>query len=322
MGSVDACIEQPERKNISNCNSNLPCTHCPAGKGPGNPGCLEEIHKKVKDLYPRNFEGAKLIVKKSLSQHFNVTHSIIFSSVTPSGYRFGTRYIGTKRVGHLEKYPVICGEIVPNGNLTATLMHTLGCRYRLKLAAQVANQEYKAISSTLEYRSNNSTMSLTLANPSILKQHGTLVLHYLQAITSRMTLGAEMACQRGSTIPGHQQTIMSLAFRYSTGRKTLSTTVGEAGVHVCFHMKASHQFQIGVEIETNFRTHESEAAIVYQMDLPHSDLIFRGLVNSESTVSAVIEKKLHPFVDSALQISGLYNHKKEQFRIGVGLNVG
>lgn len=201
-------------------------------------------------------------------------------------------------------------------------MHTLGCRYRLKLAAQIANQEYKAFSSTLEYRSNNSTVSLTLANPSILKQHGTLVLHYLKAITSRITLGAEMAYQRCSQIPGHQQTIMSLAFRYSTGRSTLSTTVGEAGVHVCYHMKASHQLQLGVEIETNFRTHESETAIVYQMDLSHSNLIFRGLVNSESTVSAVIEKKLHPFTDSSLQISGLYNHKKEQFRVGVGLNVG
>lgn len=47
MGSVDASMEQPEQKNISHSNSNLHCTHCPAGKGPGNPGCLEEIHKKV-----------------------------------------------------------------------------------------------------------------------------------------------------------------------------------------------------------------------------------------------------------------------------------
>ena len=211
---------------------------------------------------------------------------------------------------------------MPNGNMTATLMHTLGCRCRLKLAAQVANQAYKALSSTIEYRTNDATVSLTLANPSILKQHGTLVLHYLQSITSRITLGAELACQRGSKLPGFQQTIVSLAFRYSTGPTTLSATLGQAGVHVCYHLKASHQLQLGVEIETNLRTHESEAAIVYQLDLPYSDLIFRGLVNSESTVSAVVEKRLYPLADSSLLISGLYNHRKEQFRVGVGLLIG
>ena len=211
---------------------------------------------------------------------------------------------------------------MPNGNMTATLMHTIGCRYRIKLATQIANKQYKALSSTLEYRSNDSTTSLTLANPNILEQQGTLVFHFLQAITSRISLGAEMACLRGSKIPGHQETIMSFAFRYSTGPKTLSATLGQAGFHVCYHMKASHQLQLGVELETNMRTHESEGAFVYQVDLPYSNLIFRGLVNSERTVSAVIEKRLQPLADSSLIISGLYNHKKEQFRVGVGLSVG
>ena len=48
MGSVHALMLQPEKCNMShNSNSKPPCIPCPQGKEPGNPGCLEEIHKKV-----------------------------------------------------------------------------------------------------------------------------------------------------------------------------------------------------------------------------------------------------------------------------------
>lgn len=257
-----------------------------------------------------------------MSQHFNVTHSLIFSSITPSGYRFGANFIGTKRVGLLEKYPVLRGEIMPNGNLTATMMHTLGCRWRLKLGAQIETKEYKAFSSTIEYRSNDFTASLTVADPNIFKQHGTFVFHYLQAITPRITLGAELVCRRGKEIPGYQQSFVSLAYRYSTGTKTFSTTFSKAGIHWCYHMKASSQLQLGLDFETNFRTRQTESTIIYQTDFPNLDLTFRGSLNSETTVAGVFEKRLFPSVNSSLLISALYNHKKEHFRVGVGLNIG
>ncbi|XP_046473783.1 mitochondrial import receptor subunit TOM40 homolog 2 [Neodiprion pinetum] len=299
----------------------VPCIPCISDPRPGNPGTLQEIHKKVKDLYPRNFEGAKLLVKKTLSSHFDVAHTITLSSVTPSGYKFGASYIGTKRIGETEKYPVAIGDIMPNGNMTADFVHTIGCRVRAKIAAQIADNKYRACSSTLEYRSDDFTVSLTLANPHFAKQHGTLVLHYLQSITSRIALGAEVACHRGLGIPGGQQTIMSAAFRYSTGYTTLSATLGEAGLHVCYHRKNSQQLQMGVEMELNMRTHESIATVLYQFDLPQADLIFRASVNSETTVAAVLEKRLFP-IPASLVMSGMLNHTKQQFRVGLGLNIG
>lgn len=299
----------------------VPCIHCMSDPSPGNPGTLEEIHKKVKDLYPRNFDGAKLFVKKTLSSNFDVAHTITLSSVTPSGYKFGTTYIGTKRIGERERYPVAVGDIMPNGNMNASFIHTIGCRFRAKVAAQIAENKYKACNSTVEYRSDDFTLSLTLANPHFEKKHGTLVLHYLQSITSRVALGAEVACHRGLGVPGGHQTIMSAAFRYSTGFSTLSATLGEAGLHVCFHRKASQQLQLGVELETNMRTHESVATMVYQVDLPQADMVFRGMINSETTVCGVFEKRLFP-IPASLAISIMLNQMKQQFRVGVGLNVG
>lgn len=61
------------------------------------------------------------------------------SSVTPYGLKFGANYVGTKRVGLSEKYPIISGEIAPGGNMNANFIHTLGCRYRFKLSTQISN---------------------------------------------------------------------------------------------------------------------------------------------------------------------------------------
>ncbi|XP_066590659.1 mitochondrial import receptor subunit TOM40 homolog 1-like [Prorops nasuta] len=308
----------------SNCHKLDNCIPCPESRDrkPGNPGSFEDLHKKVKDIYPVNFEGAKLMMKKVLSNHFNVTHNITLSSVTPSGYKFGASYIGNKAVGLNEKYPVIKGDMTPNGYLSANLMHTLGCRLRVKLSTQIAKDACKAFSTTMEYRSDDFTAGITLADPNIIEQHGTLVLHYLQSITSRIALGAEIACIRGSQIPGGQQTLMCGALRYNTGPSTLSATLGQAGLHVCYYRKESRQLQLGVELNTDMRTHESTGTIVYQLDLPQADLVFRGIINSKTTIGGEFEKKLYPLPDSSLVISGLLNRAKQQFKVGIGLNIG
>ncbi|KAL6259926.1 hypothetical protein P5V15_009836 [Pogonomyrmex californicus] len=325
MGIVQAFINKCDKLFVNTASLEEPsCVPCyeEVDRKPGNPSSFEDLHAKTKGLYPHNFDGAYLLLKKNLSKHFNVTYKITLSSVTPYGLKFGVNYIGTKRVGLKEKYPVISGEITPSGNLSASFVHTLGCRYRFKLATQIVGKRYRAFSSGLEYRSDDCTLAFTLANPDFARLHGTLVLHYLQAVTPRITLGTEIACLRGSLIPGGQQTLMCAAFRHSTGPTTLSATFGEAGIHVCYHRKASKQLQLGVEIETNTRIHESVGTIVYRVDIPYADFVCRGFVNSETSVGAVFEKRLHPISEATLIISGFLNHKKQQFRVGIGLNVG
>jgi mitochondrial import receptor subunit TOM40 len=325
MGIVQALISKRDELFVTSINlDDPPCVPCSekVDKKPGNPSSFEDLHAKTKALYPQNFEGAYLLLRKTLSKHFNVTYKMTLSSVTPYGLKFGVNYVGTKMVGLSEKYPVISGEITPSGNMNASFVHTLGCRYRFKLATQIVDKKYRAFSSGLEYRSDDSTLAVTLANPDFFRGHGTLVLHYLQAVTPRITLGTEIACLRGSLIPGGQQTVMCAAFRHSTGPTTLSATFGEAGIHVCYHRKASEQLQLGVEIETNTRIHESVGAIVYRVDIPYADFVCRGFVNSETSVGAVFEKKLYPIPEASLIISGFLNHKKQQFRVGIGLNVG
>jgi len=41
-----------------------------------NPGTVEELHKKTKEVFPVNFDGAKIMVNKGLSSHFQISHTL------------------------------------------------------------------------------------------------------------------------------------------------------------------------------------------------------------------------------------------------------
>lgn len=286
-----------------------------------NPGSMEELHKKCKDVMPANFEGAKLMINKGLSNHFQVSHTINLNSSNTSGYRFGATYVGTKQMSPSEAFPVILGDIDPAGNLNANLIHQLTPNVRCKFASQVQNQKVTAAQLTTDYKGQDFTASLTVGNPNILNNSGVLVGHYLQAVTNSLALGGELAYQYGPAVPGGQIAIMSAAARYATEVGTWSGTVGLAGVHLCYYQKASDQLQLGVEVETNLRMQEAVATMGYQIDLPKSELVFRGMVDTNWTVAAVLEKKLQP-LPFTFALSGILNHTKNQFRLGCGLIIG
>nr|CAD7438027.1 unnamed protein product [Timema bartmani] len=277
--------------------------------------------EELKNVFPIVFEGAKLMVNKGLSNHFQVSHTLNMSSVTQSGYRFGATFVGTKQYTPSEAFPVLLGDIDPSGNLNANIINQYGPRTRVKAALQVQNCNYSAAQLTVDYKGDNYTSSLTLGNPDIINESGVLVAHYLQSVTSKLALGAELAYQYGPTVPGGEIAVISAAARYTGADAIVSGTLGGAGLHLCYYQKASDQLQLGVELETNFRMQESITSVGYQVDLPKGDLCFRGMIDSNWNVRAVLEKKLLPLPFS-FALSGALNHNKNQFRLGCGLIIG
>jgi mitochondrial import receptor subunit TOM40 len=89
------------------------------------------------DVFPVNFEGAKIMVNKGLSNHFQISHTLNMSSVTPSGYRFGATYVGTESFGPSEASPILLGDIDPAGNLNANIIYQLNRNARMKFVSQV-----------------------------------------------------------------------------------------------------------------------------------------------------------------------------------------
>lgn len=286
-----------------------------------NPGPLEDIHTKCKNVFPTCFEGARVMLTRGLSNHFQISHTINMSSITPSGYRFGATYVGTKQISPTEAYPILLGDIDPSGNLNATIIHQVQPNIQAKFGAQVQNSKFQVGQLTMNYRGSLYTASCTVANPDIINGSGVVVLHYLQAVTARLALGTELAYQKGPGIPGGEIALLSAAAKYSTENVQISGTLGVSGIHLCYYQKASKQLQIGVELEANHRMQEAVASVGYQVDLPKSDVVFKGHIDSNWSVGAVLEKKLSP-LPFTLALSGLMNHNKNQFRLGVGILVG
>ncbi|OTF80982.1 mitochondrial import receptor subunit TOM40-like protein [Euroglyphus maynei] len=286
-----------------------------------NPGSMEELHRKCKDVFPMTFDGSKIVVNKMLSNHFQISHNIIMSSGTiqPPGYRFGATYIGTKQISPSEAFPIFFGEIDPNGNLNSRIIHLLGERVRLNIAAQFQNSKCVASQLITDYLAPNYTASMALSNIDPVRNSGLTVVSYLQNVTNKLSMGAEMVCQYNSNVA---HSILSVAGRYTSPENYIvSGTINNNSVQLCYYQKKNEYLQVGVQVETNLTEPDSTASFGYQIDLPKSNFVFRGLVDTNWNVGCVFEKKLLP-LPFTLMFSGMINHVKAQTRVGLGLYVG
>lgn len=148
-----------------------------------NPGTIEDLHKRCKDVMPTNFEGAKLMIQKGLSSHFQVSHTINLSQTTPSGYKFGATYVGTKQLSPSEAFPVVLGDIDPSGNMNATIIHQFTPNIRCKFGSQIQDNKIQAAQLTTDYKGTDFTGSLTLVNTDLINESGVAVAHYLQSVS-------------------------------------------------------------------------------------------------------------------------------------------
>uniref|UniRef100_A0A8C3XP40 Translocase of outer mitochondrial membrane 40 n=1 Tax=Chelydra serpentina TaxID=8475 RepID=A0A8C3XP40_CHESE len=147
---------------------------------------------------------------------------------------------------------------------------------------------------------------------------GILVAHYLQSITPCLALGGELVYHRR---PGEEGTVMSLAGKYTAPNWIGTLTVGQAGAHATYYHKANDQLQVGVEFEASTRMQDTSVSFGYQLDLPKANLLFKGSVDSNWIVGAVLEKKLLP-LPLTLAMGAFLNHRKNKFQCGFGLTIG
>lgn len=169
-----------------------------------------------------------------------------------------------------------------------------------------------------EYKGTDFTANVTLGNIDVLNESGIVVAHYLQRMMPKLDLGGEMLYHYGS---GQEQAVLSLAGRYTGDRWVAATTVGQAGWHASYWHKGNENVQVGVEYEYSARAHDSSVSLGYQIEVPKASVTFRGMMDTNWTVAAVMEKRLAPLPFTFI-LSGMINHTKNQSRFGIGLNIG
>lgn len=287
------------------------------------PGSFEDLHKKTKDVFPMNFEGAKLIINKGLSSHFQINHNLTMSSLQPSGYKFGCTYVGSKQYSPTEAYPVLVGDIDASGSMTAQIIHQFTANTRCKYVSQIQNGKWLGTQITGDLKGKDYIATLTLGNIDIVNSSGLIVSQYLQNVTKRLALGAEILYQYGANVPGNHLAIYTLASRYTTPKWEFSGNITPAAgaLHSCFYRRINDTLQIGVELEGSLRNQECTGTIGYQIEVPSASVTFKGQLDSNWCVGATMEKRLLPLPFTFL-ISGYANHVKGAYRFGLGLVVG
>lgn len=275
------------------------------------------------EIFPIPFEGLRLVVNKGLSNHFQISHTLTMSSVMPSGYRFGTTYVGTKQVGPGEAYPVLLGEIDPSGNLNANILHQLNPRTKVKFSAQFDDSRTLGQAVT-EYRGDDYTASCTLVNVNPVTMSGVGVLQYLQSVTETIDAGAELVYQQGKQIPNGGMAALTVSGRYRSPSENyiLSGNLSNVRANACYYHKAQDNLHFGVEVETDFRENTSVGTFGYQFELPKDNFTFKGSIDTNWTVGAVLEKKLAPMPFTLLLSGHVVHGRKPDYRFGCGLMIG
>lgn len=96
-------------------------------------------------------------------------------------------------------------------------------------------------------------------------------------MTKNLDLGTELLLQYGRNVPNGHMAMYSLGWRYFGKQWQLSGALNPLGsVHLCYYHQTSSPIQFGVEIESNFRTMESQSTFSYQIDLNKANVSFKG----------------------------------------------
>ncbi|RNA02720.1 mitochondrial import receptor subunit TOM40 -like protein [Brachionus plicatilis] len=287
-----------------------------------NPGTFEDLNKKTKDLYPIIFEGFKFTLNKVISTHFQINHNIILSSVVPSGYKFGATYVGVNQISASEVYPIVLGDMDSNGNLNTNIIHQFHPNVRTRVVAQIADGILAGYQMTNDYKGNDFTASITAVNSDIIQNSGVLIGHYLQRVSKNLDLGCELLVQYGRNVPNNRMALYSVGWRYFGNMWQFSGVVNPLGsLHLCYYHQSKSPLQFGVELETNLRTMESSSSFSYQVDLSKANMTFKGMVDSNWTAGAVLEKRLLP-LPFTFVLSGFLNHVKASYKFGIGFTIG
>ncbi|CAK1602246.1 unnamed protein product [Parnassius mnemosyne] len=273
--------------------------------GAVNPGLLRHIHNAARYRLPQCFEGACVSLKQSSSNNWVFGHSLSFSSVSPGGYKVLLSYADKEKPTAL---PYFVMEAAPGGQMSCEFRVGPTQATRATLVAQIANSEINSFESIIDAYFNKFTTSVIAVNREF------IALHYLQALTDRISVGAEVVA-RGRVA---EVSAASAAARWAGEQHSLSGTLGNRGLDLCYARALRPYLTAAAMLEVGFAIRKAVATLAYEWRA--DDWTVRGSVDSDGLVGATLQKALGgKRARIACAISALLNHPNDKFRLGFGV---
>lgn len=224
----------------------------------------------------------------------------------------------------LKLYPMqtfMQGNIDNDGNLNGRLNYRWNPNFVSKLSAQVAPSPGQSLLSIEnDYTGRDFSACVKALNPSILDGGltGIFIGSYLQAITSRLSLGLEMMWQRPSATVG-PETAVSYVGRYATREWIVTGQLqGQGVLQATYWRKIAERLDAGVECQLALLgapgggmmgagpQREGVTSVGAKYEFRASTL--RAQIDSTGRLGCVLEKRVAPAV--MLTFAGEMDHAK------------
>jgi len=280
-------------------------------------GSFEELPRKTKEVLAKPFEGCKFTWNKMITDRFQATHTINMSSFKPASYKFGTTYVGAKKLGPNEQYPILISEY-GGGMIQFQGIHSFTSEIQAKAVVHATDKSFSMYQADIGYKGEDVSAQITGVNASIINPQGIWVGHYLQRISKHLSLGGELMFQHGM---GAKAAFITYGGMYKDDKSEFVVKTGEQGTHLCYYNKGNEQVECGVEFEYVKQMGESVTTFGYSIDLPKGLSRFKGSIDTDWSVTGVLEKRFEAF-PFCFSLSGLLNHKKNQAKFGIGFTIG
>ncbi|XP_061709103.1 mitochondrial import receptor subunit TOM40 homolog [Cydia pomonella] len=273
--------------------------------GATNPGLLRYIHNAARYRIPQCFEGASLSVKQDTKENWMLGHSMAFSSVSPGGYKLLLSYMDKSKPS---KLPYFVMEAAPGGQMSCEVRVGPSDNTRATVVAQIADREIYSFESIFDAYFNNCTASVIAVNRDF------IALHYLQAITDKISLGAEFV----SRVQATELSSASAAARFMTTEHSASVTLGSRGLDLCYARAIAPHLTVAGMLEVGFAIRRAVATLAYEWRA--DEWTVRGSADSDGLVGATLQRGLGgKQAKLACEISALLNHPNNKFRLGFGV---
>lgn len=274
-----------------------------------NPGRLEEVKKEAQSVLTLdNFEGARFESNKPLTNTFALLHHVSLAAGTPGAYEFGA-HVG-------DESNVLSGRIDMAGRLNGRFNAQLTDAILLRMQAQVSPESERAnnaLNINVDYKGGDYSAGAYLAGG------GLIGGSFFQSVTQNLALGAEWFVHTAN----RKARGGAAAARLTWGNKGEHVATGKVGTMYGGMCEAAYFRKVSekVSLATELQYLHGQACIFglgYEFRLRNA--VFKGLVQSDTTCSATLEERISPGI--SLLLSGQLNHKKSDYKFGVGLTIG
>ncbi|KAJ0182399.1 hypothetical protein K1T71_001768 [Dendrolimus kikuchii] len=273
--------------------------------GAAHPGLLRYIHNAARHRIPQCFEGACVSVKQNSKNNWLLGHSLSFSSVSPGGYKLLLSYVDKSKPTAL---PYFVMEAAPGGQMSCEVRVGPTQGTRATVVTQIADAEFYSFESILDAYFNSFTTSIIAVNREF------IALHYLQAITEKISLGAEIVA-RGHTA---ELSSASCAGRWANDNHSVSATLGNRGLDLCYARALKPYLTVAAMLEVGFAVRRAVATLAYEWRT--EEWTVRASADSDGLVGATLQRALGgKSAQLACAISALLNHPNDKFRLGFGI---